>query len=365
MKRIKLPPYQEFELTNGMQVIIMESPELPLVNFRLLVRSGISSEPVHKEGLARIFMKILKRGTGKKSGNTVAEEIDFLGGSIEPGVSYDFASITGEFLSRDFRKGFNLFSQLVLNPSFHVSELEKLKKKTIAEIITLSDIPSALCDINYKRFLFGDHPYAKNALGKIRDIMSVSGQDLADFYSEHFNPGNFILFIGGDITAKRAMKTVEKEFNTVKQNGRRRRAGSNPRKVNGKKILIVNKPDLTQTQLRIGNLGIQKKNPDLFKIIVANNILGGSFGSRLVQKIRVEKGLTYGIKSFFNTMLNKGDFTISTFTKNETVSEVIGLVLSEMIGMKEKTVSREELLKSKTYLCGLFPLGLETTGLKL
>ena len=319
MKKIKLPQYEEHRLSNGMIIILMRDSRLPIVNFRLLIKSGITSESSGREGLAGIVMKMLKKGAIKRKEKNLIEEIDSIGGSIETRVSYDFSIITGEFLKKDLKKGFNLFTDIVLNPSFPDKELEKLKEKTIAEILTLRDNLSVLCDRNYRRFLFKNHPYSRSSKGKLEDVKNIMKEDVLNFYSNIFYPDNMILLIGGDFYPNRMLKMVENLFGKLKKKEIRKMQIENPEKVKGKEILIVNKTDLTQTQIRIGNIGMEKKSSDFFAGIVANNILGGSFGSRLMSKIRVEKGLSYGIKSYFNARLCKGDFTVSTFTKNNTV----------------------------------------------
>jgi len=365
MNDVKLPPYSVLQLSNGMTVVLMEDKKLPLVNFYLIIKSGIISEPEGKEGLSGIVMKMIKRGTEKKKGIAVTEEIESLGGTINSFAHYDYSAITGEFLSKDSKKGFRLFSEILLKPCFPENELLKLKNKTIAEIITVRDNPSSLSNRFHKRFLFCRHPYARSSLGTLRDIQSIERNDLVDYYSKFFVPKNFILFVGGDFNSGKILKIIEQVFG--ENNGKRVNENTfkDPKEIKGKKILIVDKHDLTQTQLRFGNIGVRKRAPDLFNIIVANNILGGSFGSRLMQEIRVKNGLTYGIRSHFSTKLYKGDFTISTFTKNKTVPEVIFLIVKEMEKMKREKVTEEELERNKRYLCGVFPLSLETTSLKL
>jgi zinc protease len=162
------------------------------------------------------------------------------------------------------------------------------------------------------------------------------------------------------VDPKATLKAIEQAFKDWKKSGRKQGQTYPPiEKANGRKIAVVDKPEVTQTQIRFACVGVPRNHPDYYPIAVTNTILGAGFTSRLVDEIRVNKGLTYSISSQFAMYRNAGLFRINTFTRNETIRETVDEVLKVVEGLRSEGPSPEELDKSKAYLTGLYPLGLQ------
>jgi len=357
---IKLPPYQKFSLGTGLTLLVMENKKLPLVNFRLILKAGSVYDPPGKEGLASLTAALIRKGTKTKSFEQISEQIEFVGGSLNSGASADYAFISGEFLSKDIDLALNLLSDILLNPAFSQQEFEREKGLTLAGLQQEKDDPSTIATKAFYQFLFENNPYSHPVDGTEASVKKITRADVLAFYKNYFSPQNSILTLVGDFSTPTVKQKIEKTLAGWQKSNTNLAKLPAPTKFKGRKLLIVEKPDVTQTQIRIGNVSVPRNNPDYFPLIVANTILGGGFTSRLMNELRVNQGLTYGVSSRFNMFKETGAYLISTFTKNQTTRKIIDLALAEVKKFREKGVTQKELQGAKNYLKGLFPLRLET-----
>ncbi len=357
---IKLPPYQKFTLGNGLTLLVMENKKLPLVNFRLVLKAGSVYDPVGKEGLANLTATLVRKGTKTKSFEQISEEIEFVGGTLQSGASADYAFIGGEFLSKDLDLAMNLLSDILLNPAFSQEEFDREKELTLAALQEEKDDPSTIATKAFYQFLFEKNPYSHPVDGTETSLKNITREDVVNFYKKYFVPQYSILTLVGDFSSQSVKQKVENALASWQKSNANLAKISAPPKFKGRKLLIVEKPDVSQTQIRIGNVSVPRNNPDYFPLVVANAILGGGFSSRLVNEIRVNQGLTYGVSSRFNMFKESGAYLISTFTKNKTTRKTIDVALQEVKKFREKGVTQEELQGAKNYLKGLFPMRLET-----
>jgi len=357
---IKLPPYQKFTLPNDLTLLVMENKKLPLVNFRLVLKAGSVYDPVGKEGLANLTAALIRKGTKTKSFEQISEEIEFVGGSLSSGADLDYAYIGGEFLSKDLDLALNLLSDILLNPAFTQEEFDREKELTLAGLQEEKDDASTIANEAFYQFLYDKNPYSHPVDGTEGSVKNITRADVVSFYQKYFAPQHSILTLVGDFSSQAVKGKVEKALAGWQKSNTNLAKIAAPIKFKGRKLLIVEKPDVTQTQIRIGNVSVPRNNPDYFPLTVANTILGGGFSSRLVNEIRVNQGLTYGVSSRFNMFKETGAYLISTFTKNQTTRKTIDVALAEVKKFREKGVTKEELEGAKNYLKGLFPMRLET-----
>lgn len=357
---VKLPAYEKYSLENGLVVYLVPMKKLPLVNFRLVVPAGSVYDPKTKEGLAGLTATLLKKGTKNKTATQISEEIEFVGGSLSTGTIQDLAYITAEFLSKDTDLGLNMISDILFNPIFPQEEIERERSQVLAGLEQEKDEPTVVANKHFYEFLFGDHPYAHAVEGNSSSVQSLSRKDILDFYQKYYKAKGSVLVVVGDFDSSILKEKINKLFSAWEAGPGYKMKLPRPAKISGWKTMLVEKPDVTQTQIRIGNIGVARDNPDIFAINVTNIILGGGFASRLVDEIRVNRGLTYGVSSRFVPFKDSGIYLISTFTKNKTTRETIDVALAEVKKFREKGVSAEELKGAQNYIKGLFPLRLET-----
>ncbi len=335
----------------------MEYKKVPVVNLRLVVRGGSADDPDGLEGVASVSTSLMREGTTTRSATELAKAFDFLGGSLSTGAGLDYCAVNGEVLKKDIDTELELFADVVLNPVFPEEELEREQKQRLADLEALKEDPGSVADRVFTKTVYGSHAYGRKA--SKASLTSLTRDYLVEFYQQHFVPNNSILVVVGDFDSREMLSKVTSKFSAWKQGERNQHTLSLPQTLHGRTVLLVNKPDATQTQIRIGNIGIDVKNPDNFAIEVASGLFGGGFTSRLEDELRVKRSLTYGVGSGFSSNLFGGTYSISTFTKNETVGKTADVVLEELKKFRDQGARNDEVVKAQNYLAGGFARGLQ------
>ena len=347
-------------LPNGLVVLHSEKHSLPIVMVTLLIKASPLNEPKDKAGLANLTAELLAEGTKNRSSTDISEEIEFIGASLDVSVVSDYTSVTLSVLKKDINKGFELFSDILLNPVFPEKEIERKKELVKGSLRHSEEDPAFLAERAFKKEIFREHPYGRLIEGSVDTIDAIKRKDLITFYSAYFLPNNSILSVVGDLTEEELnslIKTYLKDWekadlpSIVTQELDRGKV---------KRTVQIDK-DLTQANIILGHIGIRRDNPDYYAVSVMNYILGGGgFSSRLMQTIRDEMGLAYDVDSVFSSNKEKGLFQIEVQTKNDSANSVISEILNQMKKMRQKIVSDEELSDAKSYLTGSFPRRLDT-----
>ena len=347
-------------LPNGLVVLHTEKHALPIVMMTLLIKVGEINESANKAGLAYLTAELLTEGTKQRNALGVSEEIEFIGASLDASAERDYTTISLSVLKKDINKGFDLFSDILLNPTFPQEEIERKRKLIKGFLRQQEEDPSFLAGLAFRKEVFGEHPYGRLMEGSVETLDAVTREDISHFYSEFFLPRNSILSVVGDLTEEEVDLLIEKYLSGWKK------ADLPPITVErvsdriNKKLVKINK-DLKQANIIIGNLGIGRDNPDYYAVSVMNYILGGGgFTSRLMQSVRDEMGLAYDIHSFFASYKQGGMFQVGSQTKNESANTVIQEILRQIERIRKEEVTDEELSDARSYLTGSFPRRLDT-----
>ena len=347
-------------LPNGLIVLHSENHSLPIVMVTLLVKAGQISEPKDKAGLANLVAELLTEGTKHRTSRDISEEIEFIGASLDASAGSDYTIITLSVLKKDIYKGFELFSDILLNPIFPQEEIERKKVLIKGVLRQQEEEPAFLANRAFKKEVCGEHPYGRLIEGSVETIEGIKRDDLLRFYSDYFLTNNSIVSIAGDLTTDELNSLMKKYLSDWRKVDLPLKTVS---LLEGKKIKKVVKieKDLTQANIILGQTGISRDNPDYYAISVMNYILGGGgFSSRLMQSIRDNMGLAYDVDSSFISNKEGGMFQVEVQTKNESANLVISEVLKQMERMRKEYVSAEDLSEAKSYLTGSFPRRLDT-----
>jgi zinc protease len=356
----RIPAPTRTVLANGLTLLVLERHEIPLVQMKLLVKSGSSADPSGKGGTAALTARLLKRGTRTRPAQQFAEEVEFVGGSLEAEAGLDRTIVAGEFASRDLEVGFNLLADMVLNPAFKEEEFARGKRLAISESVSRLDDPSEVADEAFSSWLFGTHPYGRPVEGTRATLEAITRADVVSFYQTRFAPNASVLAIVGDVSAAQAAQRVTRYFGSWGKKAVPEVKLPEPVAIHGRKILIIDKPDATQTQIRFGNLAIKRNDPEYFPLLVGNTILGGSFTSWLVEEVRVKRGLTYGIRSSIVPLKTSGSMHVETFSRNAAVLETIQVALDQVRRLRTGTIPAEDLEKGRSFLAGMYPVRIES-----
>jgi len=358
--QLKLPPFKKVRLSNGLTLLLMEQHEVPIVSFNVIVKAGSLADPTGKEGTASATAALLRKGTQSRTADQISNELDFVGGQLDAGASFDYSNGAAEFVKKDISKGLDLLADVLLNPTFPQDEVTKLLKQRIDEIKAAKDSAQEVIGNYFAAFLYGSHPYGRPPRGDEKSSAAITRADVLAYYQTYYTPENTILAAVGDFDAAEMERTLTARFGGWKAPAPLVLKLSDPAPFSGKKLLLVDKPDSTQTFFQIGNLGIARTNPDRVLIQVINTLFGGRFTSMLNTELRIKSGLTYGARSSFIRFRLAGPFVISTYTRNETTEKAIDMTLDVLKRLHEKGVSEDELKSAKTYLKGQFPTTIET-----
>jgi len=358
---LKLPPYRKVKLENGMTLLLMEQHEVPLVSFSVVVRSGATADPAGKEGLASVTAELLRKGTKTWTADQLSGELDFIGGQLAANAAADSTSVAAEFVKKDLAKGLDLLADVIVNPTFPEDEVTKIVKQRLDGIKASKDRAQGAIGQYFNRYLYGSHPYGRPPAGDESSLAALTRDDVVRFYGANYIPGGIILAASGDFATSEMEKLLTGKFLTWQAKPSTAVRVPDPAPAQGKRLLLVDKPDSTQTFFRIGNVGVARSNPDRVWIDVVNTLFGGRFTSWLNTELRIKSGLTYGASSRFDERLKPGPFFISSFTPNSTTAQALDLALATLQRLHEAGITKEELQSAKTYIKGQFPPEIETT----
>ncbi len=349
-------------LDNGLKLMVVERHNLPLVKVTIGVNAGSLIEPEEKAGLAGLTAGLLKSGTKKRTAEEIDESIDFVGGSIGASGGSDYSTVTLSILKKDVELGFELLSDVMMNPLFPEDELVKKVKRIKGSLKQSEEDPGFVSSKAFKKEVFGSHPYGRLVKGSEETLDAIKREDLVNYHSSYYLPNNSVMAVVGDITADEVSLLVDKYFSKWDSKKFILPTSPKPDDSRVRRTVIVDK-DLTQASIILGHLGISRGHPDYYKVSVMDYILGrGGFASRLMLNIREEKGLAYSIYSVFSAERESGSFRVTLQTKNESANTAIDEILKEMRRISSEPVTDIELSDAKSFLTGSFPMRIETSS---
>jgi zinc protease len=356
-----MPPVNRLSLPNKMVLLLSEEHSLPFVTLQLVIDGGSRQDPQGKEGLAFLTAKGLLLGTSKQDVITLNEALDFIGASLNVSANKDYASISLRVLKKDLEKGLGLFADTIKRPVFPEGELRKEADKILGAIQSSEEDPGEVAEKAFYKTVFPDSPYSHPVEGTKESVPKLTREDVVRFYNTYYLPNNAILSITGDITQGEVKTRIIPLFAEWPE-------GPIPkpniiREFAEKSEMVRINRDLAQANIIIGGIGVERSNPDYYALTVMNYILGGGgFGSRLMEEIRVQRGLAYSVGSFFDPYKFQGTFQVVLQTKNASAREAMALALKHMEQIRKEPVSADALARAKNYLIGSFPLRFDTQG---
>jgi zinc protease len=362
---LHLPPMLRARLSNGLRVFVVASSRVPMVDLRMVVRAGSVDDPVGKEGLSAMTADLLDQGAGTRSAKQIAEDIDFVGGLLDPDADLERTVIDCQVLKKDFDTGLGVLRDVVVSPRFAAEEVERERGDVLAEIASREDDPATVADLALGPFLLGPSRLAHSVLGDVSSVKAITGQDVVDFHARWFRPDNCLLAVVGDVEPKTVIAALERAFSGWRATGPLPGADVHydpVPQVHGIRVEIVDKPEVTQAQVRIGCIGVPRNHPDRYPILVANTILGGGFTSRLTSEVRVRQGLTYEIASDFDMERDAGTHDISSSTRVAATRKLIDAALAQVRKLAEEGPTEQELGSAIQYLTGQYPMDLQAPG---
>jgi zinc protease len=359
---VRLPPHERHLLDNGLEVVVATRPGLPLATVEIVVQGGAALDPPGKAGLASLTAELLRRGTRTRTAEAIEAAIEFVGGHLDVHAGQDFTTVAASVPAEALDTALSVVADVTVAPQFAPAEVKYVRARTLGELAQHLDDPSAVADRALLLSLLGEeHPYAAPVQGFARTVAKLERKDVVAFHRQIFAPARTRLVVVGDVDPAEVVRLARKRLGAWKNAGTLPPPIPAPEAPPSNRILVVHKPGATQVQVRmVAPAFAHRSDPDYFPAVVANGIFGGGFTSRLVDEIRVNRGLSYGASSRFSQLRAGGFFTFRSFTRNETVGELLQVVLGEAGKARAEGFRAEELERTQRYLSGLYPLRLET-----
>jgi zinc protease len=346
-------------LSNGMQVVLAESRAFPKISAQLYFRSGNAVIARRAPGLAEITASVVRTGTASRPSRRIEEDLRRMGAGLGTHAGADSSSISASGLAQFSAGILDLVADLARNASFPEDEFERERRQRLEELKIERTTPGFLASERLRHVLFGAHPYAVVAPTE-EQVAAFRRDQLEDFYRHHYVPSDALLIVVGDFSTDAMSEQVEKCFGGWKASQPVPPASPDPPRQSGRRVHLVHMPGTVQTQVLLGNIAITRRDPDWYRLILANSIYGGAFHSRLVLNIREQKGYTYSPGSGLNALRQQGYFTVRAAVRNEVVAATLTEIFYEMDRIRSVPVTPEELDSARSYLTGVFSLGVAT-----
>ncbi len=354
--KVQIGNAEKFVLDNGLTVLLVENHKLPRVSFQLNVENTPFLEG-DVAGNADIAGSLLKTGTTTRTKTQIDEQVDFIGGMLSTSAKGIYASS----LTKHTDKLLEIASDVLLNPTFPVDELDKLKKQTISSLKNDKESADAIAANVAKVLRFGkQHPYGE--LTTEKTVEKISAESVKSFYNTYFKPNVSYLVIVGDINRLKAEELAKKYFGSWKKGTVPATTIPNVKTPTGVQVVFVPKTGAVQSVINVTYpLDYKPGNADAIKASVMNSMLGGGvFSGRLMQNLREKRAFTYGANSQISANKYVGYFNAFASVRNEVTDSSVTEFLFEMNRMRNEAVTADEFNRTKNYMNGSFARSLES-----
>ena len=363
----KLPAPEKLTLKNGLTVYYQKSADLPLVSFQMWIRgAGTAAEPAGLEGVAGLTAALMTKGTARLDADALAEAVDVMGADLAFSAAEEYAAVGALSLAEHFPKLMEIAADCLKSPAFKDDELSKERKTRLDSLKAMKDNPGAAVRAYFRKAYFGAHPFGRLASGTEASLAKMTPAGVRAFYKAAYHPANGIAAVVGGIDKAKLLEVLEATIGQWTVAGAAPAAPAVPPlpKPAGRKLILIDKPDATQAYWTLGAPGYPQGDPVSGAAAVMNTLFGGRFTSWLNTELRIKRGLTYGANSGLQSWAGGGLFTTSSYTKNDTIGEMLQITFDLLKKARSSGFAAEEVESSRNYILGQFPPTLESIGSK-
>lgn len=334
----------------GTVVLVEPSHALPLVDLVVALRSGAVHDPAQKEGLARITTRSVRTGTRRMKAEQIELELDTLGADLGAQVSASSISFHLQVIRRNLEPAVALLGEILSRPAFRASELERVRREMLADLTEVRENDQVLAFRGFRRVLFHGHAYGRPLGGFARTLQAIRRPDVVGFHAKHWVAGNAVIGFAGDISPDDALAVTERHLGSLPAGPAVGEPDVEPVPTRGRRIVVVDKPGRTQTQILIGSLGTHPRDRDHFALSLANTVFGGTFTSRLTSEVRSKRGWSYGASSRLGRDRHRDAWWMWTFPAAREAVPCIALQLGMLERLVERGIGTRELAFAKSYV---------------
>ncbi len=352
------PAAKRFELSNGLKVVVIENRSLPLVSLQLVnPYGGALYDPRRKYGLAAMTADLMDESAGGRTALELADHMQRLGAAVWVGAGDDYGVANLRGLSRTFDESLAVFADVVMRPAFVQTDFDRVKSNRVDSIKQNRDEPRAVASMAFHQTLYGaDAPYGWPTEGRASTVAKLRRKDVQRFHAAHWRPNGATLFVAGDVDADTLAPVLEASLGSWKR-------GAPPRKVPAIKpvetparlVMIHSKDDAPQSAVYIGRVALARDDARYYVAEVLNTALGGTFASRLNNRLREQLGYTYGAGSSFDYGVQRGTWRVRTDLVADKTIPGIKEALAIVRSVVEAPLPDDELARSRALLVRGFP----------
>jgi zinc protease len=358
----EIPPAARHEQTlqNGLKIVLVPNDEVPLVSMTLGLKFGAFADDPDRRGAASLAASLITKGTENYDSKKLATELQSHAISLTGSMGMDVGSVNAACMRDEADRAMRLLAEVVRRPTFPKREFNRQRDQLQTSLAVNEQTPSYLADREFRRRVFGEHPYAHIGTGEAADVRKLEQDDLKRWWQAHVRPDTCVLYVAGDVTPEAGRALAEKYFGDWKSSGDPPAVAVPPAPANtGTRIWLVDKPNTVQSEIRAGHVGITREHSDYQAARVLSQIFGGAFHSRLNESLRVQKGLTYAAFGGMSAERFAGTFTISTFSKTATTADAVRAIIDEVRLLQSAGVQDNELTDSRSFIVGSFAINRE------
>jgi zinc protease len=355
-----VPRIQHWQTGEGMRVYFVEARELPILDLRLVFDAG-SARDGERPGLAQITTALLDNGAGDWDADAIAERFEDVGADFSTGTDRDMSWAALRSLSdpRYSAPALETFIRVATVPSFPARDFERARKLTLVSLQRQQQRPGTVASKAFYMALYGDHPYAHSVTGDAASVKALTREAVQDYYRRHFVARNAVLAMVGDMDRAQAEHLAARISAGLAPG--ERAPGLAPVPALERNHTERRPFPSEQAHIYMGQPGVRRGDPDYFPLYVGNHILGGSgFSSRLVKEVRVKRGLSYSVYSYFLPLARKGPFQLTLQTRGDQTTEAVAVAQDTLRGFIEAGPSDEEREAAIKNITGGFPLRIDS-----
>jgi predicted Zn-dependent peptidase len=359
------PHVREIErvrLKNGIRIVTESMPYVRSVSLGIWIGSGSRAERGAENGISHFIEHMVFKGTKNRSAEEIARSVDSVGGGLDAFTSKELVSFNTKVLDEHLPVAFDVLADLVQNPLFRESDVEKEKGVILEEIKMEADQPEFVLHEAFISNFWKGHPLGKPILGTKDTVKKFTPELVNEFYGRIYSPSNILVTAAGNLDHDDIVNLVREKFDGFPERG------GLPEDVTPQAhapLILKKKDSLEQVHITMGVPSYRLAHELRFPLYVLNTVLGGGMSSRLFQNIREKQGLAYAVYSELNLFSDTGCFTVYAGTAAETAKQVVTSVVQEFRNLKEELIGEDELRRAKDHLKGSLMLSLESTSSRM
>lgn len=355
------PEFTEHALGNGVAVYLVENHAQPYVSLMITLRSGSCYDGA-LPGLASFVGGMLLSGAGGYDAEQLAEEIDFLGATLDVSAGRDDITIKLGVLTRFLPEALDLLADVVLRPTFPSDEVARERRHAIASLKQAQSDPAFVASVQFRREAYGASPYGTEVDGTEESIARIRRSHCGTFHRTHFTAANAFVVAAGDVDAATLVGMLEERFGAWAGERPAPVAWTSPELGRTPRVVVVDRPEAMQSAIRMGTLAVARRDDDFIPLVMLHTLFGGFFNSRINHNLRERNGYTYGAGSTIEALAMPGTFSIRAAVGTEVTGAAVAEIFDELLTISSEPISEEELVMVRNYILGSQSLQIETPG---